>query len=116
MARAVDGVAGLWVIESDGKACGNAGLVVTSPDAVEIFYALLPAARGHGLATRAARLLAGWARTAGYQTVALATFPDNSASQNTAARAGFVRVGTADRVIKGTSRTLFTWELTAPAT
>jgi RimJ/RimL family protein N-acetyltransferase len=111
LSQADDGAAGLWVIESDGIACGNAGLAITAPSAVEVFYSLLPEARGRGLATRAVQLMAGWALEAGYREIGLATFPDNQPSQRTACRAGFLETGTTERMIKGKHQVLITWQL-----
>jgi RimJ/RimL family protein N-acetyltransferase len=55
-------------------------------------YGLLPAWRGRGFATRAVRLLAGWALTrAGLARVIAGTAPANVASQRVLERAGFTR-------------------------
>ena len=62
-------------------------------DRPEVFYSLLPAGRGRGLATRAATALAAWALGAGYPQVALLTLPGNAASEAVARRAGFVESG-----------------------
>jgi RimJ/RimL family protein N-acetyltransferase len=67
----------IWVIEREGRA----GLFARPDGAVELFYALLGKARGAGTATRAARLLTGWAVKAGADRVVLTTFPENTASQ-----------------------------------
>jgi RimJ/RimL family protein N-acetyltransferase len=57
-------------------------------------YWLAPAARGRGVATRAVRLLAGWAfGSVGVQRLELTCGPDNRASQRVAERAGFTREG-----------------------
>jgi RimJ/RimL family protein N-acetyltransferase len=57
-------------------------------------YDLLPAYRGRGYATRAVRLLAGWAFThAGIDRLVAGTAPDNVASQRVLERAGFQREG-----------------------
>jgi RimJ/RimL family protein N-acetyltransferase len=59
-----------------------------------IGYDLLPAFRGKGFATRAVRLLAGWAfGTAGLARLVAGTAPDNLASQAVLERAGFTREG-----------------------
>jgi RimJ/RimL family protein N-acetyltransferase len=53
-------------------------------------YWLRPEARGRGAATIAVRLAAGWAfATLGIQRISLTTAPENLASQQVAARAGF---------------------------
>jgi RimJ/RimL family protein N-acetyltransferase len=57
-------------------------------------YWLAPRARGHGYATTAVRLLAGWGFDhLGLGRLELVTHPDNVASQRVAERCGFVREG-----------------------
>jgi RimJ/RimL family protein N-acetyltransferase len=57
-------------------------------------YWLAPRARGQGIATRAVRLLAGWAfDDLGIERLQLTCGPDNLASQRVAERAGFTREG-----------------------
>jgi RimJ/RimL family protein N-acetyltransferase len=103
----------IWVIERDGEGQGRAGLFARPDGAVELFYALLGKARGAGTATRAARLLTGWAVKAGADRVVLTTFPENTASQHTARRAGFRPVGRGRRAIKSTERELLLWSWAA---
>jgi RimJ/RimL family protein N-acetyltransferase len=60
----------------------------------EIGYWLAPAARGRGVATRAVRLLSGWALSElGLMRLALHADTDNLASQRVAERCGFTREG-----------------------
>ncbi len=56
-----------------------------------IGYWVAPDAQGRGVATRALKLLCGWARQ---RPLRLTTHPDNIASQRVAAKAGFRRIGT----------------------
>jgi RimJ/RimL family protein N-acetyltransferase len=57
-------------------------------------YWLAPEARGGGLASRAVRLIAGWAfEDLGLARLELTCGPDNHASQRVAERCGFVREG-----------------------
>ncbi|GAA1729198.1 GNAT family protein [Isoptericola hypogeus] len=57
-------------------------------------YWLTPDARGRGVATRAVRLVAGWAFTGlGLARLELTCGPDNVASQRVAERCGFQREG-----------------------
>ncbi|WP_422734233.1 GNAT family N-acetyltransferase [Micromonospora sp. WMMD558] len=57
-------------------------------------YALLPAWRGRGYATRTVRLLAGWAfGTVGMARLSATTLTDNTASQRVLERVGFRREG-----------------------
>ncbi|MFY1586612.1 GNAT family N-acetyltransferase [Micromonospora sp. WMMD734] len=79
-----------------GTMVGGCALIHDEPATGQamIGYSLLPEARGRGLATRAVRLLAGWA----FDQVGLArlwagTAPWNTASQRVLDRAGFHREG-----------------------
>ncbi|HEY7225768.1 MAG TPA: GNAT family N-acetyltransferase [Micromonosporaceae bacterium] len=57
-----------------------------------IGYSLTRAARGHGFATRAVRLLVDWTfDQSGIARIIAGTAPDNLASQRVLARAGFIR-------------------------
>ncbi|SCF09230.1 Protein N-acetyltransferase, RimJ/RimL family [Micromonospora haikouensis] len=57
-------------------------------------FSLLPAGRGRGLATRAVRLVTGWAFDGvGLARVWAGTRPENAASQRVLERAGFTREG-----------------------
>jgi RimJ/RimL family protein N-acetyltransferase len=59
-----------------------------------IGYGVAPWARGRGIATRALRLLADWALSAGgVRRLELTTHADNAASRRVAEKAGFSRVG-----------------------
>ena len=111
--RAVTGTGQRWVIESRGEPHGTVGLAVTGVRSVEVFYSLLPASRGKGLATRAVGLVIAAARAAGYPTIVLATFPDNAASRATATRCGFVETGTRTISVKGVPQELVVWTLPA---
>ncbi|MFG3697527.1 GNAT family N-acetyltransferase [Micromonospora sp. NPDC047620] len=73
--------------------CGMSYLDAAAGEA-SIGYALLPAARGRGLATRAVRLLAGWAfGPVGTARLTAATLPGNVASQRVLEKVGFRREG-----------------------
>lgn len=97
VARAISrrdaGESARYVVERAGQIVGLAGIASRGDGEVEIYYALLPVGRGQGLAARAAGVLADWADRAGARRVVLVTFPGNRASQRTAFRAGFRRVG-----------------------
>lgn len=95
--RCNDARSARYVIEQAGAAVGIAGLSARPDGDVEVYYALLPAGRGRGIAARAARLLAEWATDAGARRVVLVTFPDNVSSRRTATRAGFAVVGRESR-------------------
>ena len=80
---------------AEGTLLGSFGLEVRPHDHVgEIGYYLAPEARGRGLATRALRLMTGWAlRDLGLQRIEVLADPDNLASQAVAERVGFRREG-----------------------
>lgn len=100
-----------WVIETGGEPHGTVGLAVTGAGTVELFYGLVPASRGRGLVTRSVGVVVAAARTAGYPTIVLSTFPGNTASRATAARCGFVETGRRTVGIKGVPHTLLVWTL-----
>ncbi|MEU6205592.1 GNAT family N-acetyltransferase [Micromonospora musae] len=79
-----------------GEPAGSCGLSVSDPQAGEgtVGYALLPQWRGRGYATRAVRLLAGWAfGPAGLARLAAGTVPENVASHRVLEKVGFRREG-----------------------
>jgi len=79
-----------------GALAGEIGMFQIEPPTGQamIGYDLLPAWRGRGYATRAVRLLAGWAFAhAGIARLIAGTAPENLASQRVLERAGFHREG-----------------------
>jgi RimJ/RimL family protein N-acetyltransferase len=69
-------------------------LSAADPGLAEVGYWLRRQARGHGTATIAVRLVAGWAfDQLGIKRLSLETAPENTASQRVAERAGFTREG-----------------------
>lgn len=109
--HAAAGTGQRWVIETGGEPHGTVGVAVTGVGSVELFYGLLPESRGRGLVTRSVGLVVAAARAAGYPTIVLSTFPDNTASQATAARCGFVETGKRTIGIKGVPQVLLVWTL-----
>ena len=101
MARLVAAVFGAVYI-----AAGLAGFILETPlfglfdvnpahRSAWLGYAVAPAWRGRGVATRATWLLSRWALTeAGLGRLMAGTAPDNAASQRVLAKTGFVREGT----------------------
>jgi RimJ/RimL family protein N-acetyltransferase len=84
------------VRREDGLAVGDAGFHGPPGDdgEVEIGYALVPAARGSGLASEAIALLVGWARAQpGVRCVTARVDPGNEPSRRVLERQGFVRDG-----------------------
>ncbi|WP_433390305.1 GNAT family N-acetyltransferase [Micromonospora sp. KLBMP9576] len=90
-------IARLLILDAvTGEPAGSCGLSISDAAAGEgsIGYALLPHQRGRGLATRAVRLLAGWAfGPAGLARLAAGTVPANTASHGVLERVGFRREG-----------------------
>ena len=77
-----------------GKVVGGVNLRLGDHRTGEISYFLRSSARGRGLATRAVRLVAGWAfDELGLERIELRVHPENEASRRVAARAGFMREG-----------------------
>ena len=84
------------VRRSDGLAVGDAGFhgPPSEDGEVEIGYALVPCARGTGLAGEATRLLVEWARAQpGVRTVAARVEPTNTPSRRLLERLGFAPDG-----------------------
>ena len=80
----------------DDVALGNVNLVGFTEDGrqASLGYWLVPAAREHGLALGAARLLSGWAFTElGLVRIEIAILPGNGASRRLAERLGAVPEG-----------------------
>jgi RimJ/RimL family protein N-acetyltransferase len=85
----------------DGRLIGHAGFhgppgvnSLQNPDAVEYGYKILPAWRGHGYATAAAKLLMDMAEEwAGVRHFVLAVAPGNAPSLAVVRKLGFVRTG-----------------------
>jgi RimJ/RimL family protein N-acetyltransferase len=79
-----------------GTFAGTIGVHWMGPgrDELLVGYALLPAFRGRGFATRATKLVARWALTeVGVARLISGTAPENVASQRVLERAGFQREG-----------------------
>jgi RimJ/RimL family protein N-acetyltransferase len=84
------------VSQSDGKAIGDAGFhgPPSFDGELEVGYALVPAARGMGLAGEAVELLIEWARRQpGVHTITARVDPGNAPSERLLARLGFERDG-----------------------
>ncbi len=74
----------------DGATGELLGSIEMRPENGMIGYWIAAAARGHGVATRALRLVCDWRRE---RPLRLMTHPDNVASQRVAEKAGFRRIG-----------------------
>lgn len=92
-----------------GSIAGTAGIAVNDQLAPEVFYALLPAGRGQGLATAATLQLTAWALRAGHDSVVLKTIVGNTASERVARRAGFTAVGLETATVQGVEVQLRRW-------
>lgn len=90
---------------STGAAIGQAGLWFEAPGEFSVGYALVPGARGRGVAAQAVALLVGFAATLdGARRVEARIEPWNTASVRTAERAGFVLAGSTTHEIGGEPR------------
>ena len=86
----------LSICERDGTCVGLVWVNVRETDqtTASVGYWLLPRARGRGLATRAVRLLSGWAaREMELTNLRLTTEPENERSRRVAERSGFRQTG-----------------------
>jgi RimJ/RimL family protein N-acetyltransferase len=89
-------------VSSTGAAAGSIALADLEHGNGMLRYWLLPDGRGQGLATRAVRLMAGWAfDELGLGRVALFVERENLASQAVAARCGFVLEGVLRQHMEG---------------
>jgi RimJ/RimL family protein N-acetyltransferase len=91
---------------------GGGGVRLKTHGAAEIGYWVAPWARGQGVATAAARLLATHVLAEGVQRLVLRTEPENPASQRVAIAAGFTREGIergGGRNRDGTRHDLIVW-------
>ncbi|TDC36631.1 GNAT family N-acetyltransferase [Micromonospora sp. KC213] len=90
-------VARLLIVDAaSGEPAGSCGLSRSDPASGEgsVGYALSPGWRGRGYATRALRLLAGWAfGPVGMARLVAGTLPDNTASHRVLEKVGFRREG-----------------------
>ena len=87
-----------FAIESAGKIAGAIALKNANwvTKVAEVGYWVAPWARGHGVASGAARALSLWAiRDHGFERVELFAATGNTGSQRAAEKAGFVREGVA---------------------
>ncbi|MFE9040461.1 GNAT family N-acetyltransferase [Streptomyces sp. NPDC012421] len=85
-----DGETLLFAITVDGGAPLGEGMLRRVPGGVELGYAVGPAHRGQGLAARAVRVMAAFARAElGAERVILELEAENAASVAVATRAGF---------------------------
>jgi RimJ/RimL family protein N-acetyltransferase len=91
-----DGLVALVVTAAErGEVLGGAALhhVDLERSIGEVGYWLLPEARGRGVATRVARIVAEWGFEVGLARIEAQTFVENAASQRVLERAGFTREG-----------------------
>lgn len=89
---ALDGGANFAVVSAGGTLAGCVSVRALGDARARLGYWVAPAARGAGIAARAADLAARWAFENGFETLLLTIGADNPASQKVASRAGFDRV------------------------
>lgn len=106
LSRWLDGSGPTFAIcEPDDTCVGHVWLNRHRDDCWSVGYWLLPEARGHGLATRAVRLVSAWAfRDLGLTELSLVTDAWNSRSQRVAERSGFKREGPARSAVDAEGR------------
>jgi RimJ/RimL family protein N-acetyltransferase len=93
-------------VPDEPRFIGIVGLVDRGKGVVEMIYGIAPRWRGRGLASRAARLTALWARgQTGVTAIELRIGQPNKASQQVAANAGFAVTGTVTQFVPGTGET-----------
>lgn len=107
-------IAARYVVILDGGTLGTAGMGVSDSQEPEIFYVLLPEARGRGVATLAARVLSDWLFSHGFDKVALETVSGNTPSERVAERAGFIHVSTHQGEHRGRTVQLKRWIRSRP--
>ncbi len=92
------------ITDAEDTLLGTCGLRIRDEesDVVAIGYMVSPSARGRGLATRATRLLIGFAWAIGAHRVALDAFATNTASRRVAERCGMTQEGVLRRAHLGT--------------
>lgn len=97
------------ILDQAGHALGTCGIGKLRTAVPEIFYALVPTARGRGAATEATKLLATWALAHDCSKVALETVEGNTASERVARRAGFAPVDRYEDEHRGEQVMLTRW-------
>ena len=111
MQGAAAGTGGRYVVRDPaGRVVGTAGIAMNGQRAPEVFYALLLAGRGRGLATAATRQLTGWALGVGHDRVVLKTILGNTASEAVARRSGYTPVAVETATVRDADVQLRRWE------
>lgn len=91
------------ITDEDDAVLGTCGLRIRDEDSdvVAIGYMVSPAARGRGIATRATRLLIGFAWSIGAHRVALDAYATNTASRRVAEHCGMTQEGVVREAYRG---------------
>jgi len=111
MQGAAAGTGGRYIVhDPTGSVAGNAGIAMNEQRTPEVFYALLPAGRGRGLATAATCQLTGWALSVGHDVVVVKTILGNTASEAVARRSGFTPVTVETATVQDAEVQLWRWE------
>lgn len=113
--RARQGLTQRWTVWDGDVRLGSCGLGALDRAEPEAMYALLPAARGRGVATRCLATLCDWAAGAGRPAVTLVVVAGNAASEAVARRAGFVLDEVFTGEHRGADATLHRWRRDADA-
>ncbi|KQV77578.1 hypothetical protein ASC64_01670 [Nocardioides sp. Root122] len=107
--RARQGATQRYAIWEDDVAHGTCGLGSLGQAVPEAMYALLPTARGRGIATACVKALLDWAAGHDRPAVTIVTVDGNAASAAVARRAGFDLWQTVEGDHRGRSATLHRW-------
>ena len=107
--RARQGITQRYTIWDGDTRVGTCGLGFLDQPSPEAMYALLPSARGRGIATIALHLMRDWAAEHGRPAVTVVTVDGNAASAAVARRAGFTIVETYEGRHRGAASTLHRW-------
>lgn len=107
--RARQGATQRYTIWEANTRVGTCGLGLVDEPSPQAMYALLPAVRGRGIATRTLKTLRDWAADHGRPAVTLVTVDGNAASAAVALRAGFCLAETFEGQHRGVTSTLHRW-------
>ena len=107
--RAAQGVVRRFVILDGTTPLGTCGIGRLTDPVPDVFYALLPTARGRGAATSAVQALCSLLAEQGRTEVALETIEGNATSERVAERAGFVRAAQHPGEVRGRPVVLNRW-------
>jgi RimJ/RimL family protein N-acetyltransferase len=113
-ARWTEGCPRFAIVDAEtDRLLGQVGMAVQEFQSAELFYWVVAAERGRGVASTALGLVCDWAFDCGIERLYLLVHADNDASNRVAARCGFTREGQlrSYQPFKGTRPDLVSWSL-----